>query len=94
MILSTLLLVFSTHFSQSELEFEMSCDTYPYGVDASPMVKTVSGNNPRIDSINNDGLVGTLAGQTFKWNRRGKCLCNDINMDLIWSDLFYNYERK
>ena len=85
MILSILLVLFSSHFSQEKLEWELSCDTYPYGADPSPVIKTINGSNPRIDSMNTEGIFGTINGKDFHWNPTGICQCYD---------LFYNYEPR
>lgn len=93
MISIILHLLFSS-YNQNDLEMELSCDTYPYGVDASPMVKTVKGHNPRIDSINTDGLVGEINGVFYRWDRKGNCECKEDSLKVIWSDLFFNYPAK
>lgn len=94
MLIAFILHFFFTAYNQYDLEMEMSCDTYPYGVDASPMVKTVNGKNPRIDSINNDGVVGNIGGKKYRWDRKGKCEGENDSLNLTWSDLFFNYPAK
>lgn len=81
----------ASDFSLAHLDFEMSCDTYPYGVDASPMVRMKNGQSPRIDSLGTDKLYGHLKDQTFVWNRKGVCECGIPTFDLEFTELFYDY---
>lgn len=77
-------------FNQRELEYEMSCDTYPFGVNASPMVKTISNKYPIIDSFNDDGLFGTFNGIHYVWDSLGNCKCGNKKMNLTWGESYYN----
>ena len=81
-------------YRQEEVETEMSCDTYPYGVDASPMVMTHSGKHPTIDSITWFGMYGHIGKTLYFWNKEGKCLCNDKRMNLKYSPLFFHHPEK
>lgn len=81
-------------FNQRELEFEMSCDTYPYGVNASPMVKTISNKHPIIDSFDNNGLYGRFNGINYIWDSLGNCKCSNNKMNLIWDEPYYNRPAK
>lgn len=93
MILSIILALFSSHFSLQELDVEMSMDTYPYGVDASPMVQTIGGKSPTIDSITVDHIYGKIGPFDLMWDEDGSCvvpLCLEGD-DLIWSDKWLNH---
>lgn len=77
-------------FNLDDLYMEMSCDTYPYGIDASPMVRTKGRENPRIDSLIGNTMYGRLKGVEYKWDHRGNCivpLCKEEH-DLEWSNLW------
>lgn len=89
MLVYLLLSIFSGTFSLSHLDFEMSCDTYEYGVDASPMVRTKNGDRPKIDSIDTHYVYGMLNGKELRWDSAGVCLCLDETKDLEFTDLFY-----
>lgn len=77
-------------FDIRELDTEMSMDTYEFGIDASPMVKTFKNTSPTIDSLVCDTLYGRLEGRKLIWNKKGECvspLCKP-NEELTWSDLW------
>lgn len=93
MILPTLALIFSSHFSLHELDVELSMDTYPYGGDISPMVQTKGGKAPRIDSITGEHLYGKVGKYDLLWDSNGNCvsiMCLEED-DLIWSDLWMKH---
>lgn len=69
----------------------MSSDTYPYGIDASPIVRTVNGHNPRIDSFSVHGIYGNIRGIRVSWDTNGVCTCRKPRYNLEFSDLFFNY---
>jgi hypothetical protein len=86
-----LLTILSTSFLD-DLYNEMSMDTYPYGVDPSPVVRTVNGQAPTIDSLGNDCLYGHIKDKHFIWTRDGKT--EDSQYDLKFNELFFDYPRK
>ena len=93
MILNVLLMVFSSNFSLHELDVELSMDTYPYGIDISPMVQTKGGRSPRIDSITGEHLYGKVGQYHLQWDEDGACvglMCLEED-DLIWSDLWMKH---
>ncbi|MCK9429089.1 MAG: hypothetical protein M0R17_03640 [Candidatus Omnitrophica bacterium] len=73
------------------MEYEMSSDTYPYGLDASPIVRTANGHNPRIDSFSIRGIYGNIRGIRISWDTNGICTCHKPRYNLEFSDLFFNY---
>jgi len=91
MISVLLSLIFAGNaFDIRELDTEMSMDTYEFGIDASPMVRTPKNTSPKIDSMWTDTLYGRLEGRELKWNKKGECvspLCKP-NEELIWSELW------
>lgn len=75
-------------FSLNEVYVEMSMDTYPYGIDVGPLIKTIGDEHPIIDSLAEDCLFGTIDKRALKWNEKGECvspLCKP-NENLTWSD--------
>ena len=91
LVLSSLL---ASNFNLNDLSMEMSMDTYPYGVDASPMVLMKSGESPTIDSLDATTLYGHYNGVKLEWNEFGMCKCNKPKYDLKYSNLFYNHPDK
>lgn len=83
----------ATNFNINELNVEMSMDTYPYGVDASPMVQFLSGESPTIDSLDANTLYGHFNGVRLEWNEYGMCKCNKPKYDLKFSNLFYHPKK-
>lgn len=90
-MLITLLTILSTAFLD-DLYMEMSMDTYPYGADPSPVVKTRNGLSPTIDSLGDNCLYGHIKGMYFIWNKDGKT--EDHNFDLKFNELFFDYPRR
>ena len=77
-------------FDIEEIYIEMSMDTYPNGMDASPLVKTMGNAHPKIDSLSGDTLYGKINTRILKWNKKGECvspLCKPTE-DLTWSDIW------
>lgn len=68
-------------FSIHELDVEMSMDTYPHGVEITPLVRTKAHDTTlHIDSLHNNRLCGTIRGRVLEWNEKGECdvlLCKD-----------------
>lgn len=91
-MLVALLLSLSSTFLD-DLYNEMSMDTYPYGVDASPVVRTKNGKSPTIDSLGDVSVFGHLHEQTFVWDKNGKTK-DTPEFDLEFNELFYSYPRK
>jgi hypothetical protein len=94
MILALLLTINSANAWIENLYTEMSMDTYPYGVDPSPMLRTKSKHSVRIDSISDSSLYGRVWNKKYEWNDLGVCNCGDSTLDLEYNELFYNYPRR
>lgn len=97
-ILITLLSIFGAgkkngnveHF-YDEVICEMGMDTYVFGIDATPLVKTVGNDSTlNIEDIHNGYFFGTLRGKSFTWNKKGECLnslCredDDLEYSKMW----------
>lgn len=90
-MLVALLLSLSSTFLD-DLYNEMSMDTYPYGVDASPVLRMKNGKSPTIDSLGDVLIYGHVDQNEIVWNKNGKS--SDSNFDLEFNELFYAYPRK
>lgn len=89
MIASLVAIAFAGQFSLSHLEYEMSCDTYPYGADATPVVQMRNGQQPTIDSLDSTHVWGHLNRTHFVWDSVGKC-DNNKHHDLIFRKSFWS----
>jgi hypothetical protein len=78
-------------FSLYNLLNEMSCDTYPYETDPSPVVQMSNGQRPKITYYDNAILRGNVNDTTYTWNFKGKCECADSTKNLTYSEKFYHY---
>lgn len=89
MLYAFLLIAFSVEpFSIVHLEYEMSCDTYKYGANATKMVVMKNGKRPLIDSFDNK-LFGTYNNKHYIWDSNGVCECHKKCYDLQFSKEFW-----
>lgn len=81
-------LLFSGGFDIGYVYFELSMDTYQHGMDASPLVKTVGGARPHIDSLSGPYLYGRLKGRPMVWDSLGNCISTRCKKkdNLTWSE--------
>lgn len=81
-------LLCSSGFDVGYIYFELSMDTYPYGMDASPLIKTVGNKHPKIDSIVDSRLYGRLGKRTLQWDSLGVCISSKCHPkdSLTWSE--------
>jgi hypothetical protein len=63
-------------------------DTYPYGADASPVVRMKNGKSPTIDSLGDFVLFGKCADAPCQWDNNGKSNFK-TEFDLHFDKLFY-----
>lgn len=91
MIASLISIICAGQFSLSLLDFEMSCDTYPYGVDASPVVQMRNGQRPIIDSLSSTNIWGRLDDTMFVWDSLGHC-DKKPEHDLMFHKTFWRRE--
>lgn len=91
-MLVALLLSLSSTFLD-DLYNEMSMDTYPYGADASPVVRMKNGKSPTIDSLGDFLIYGQAQQRKIIWDKNGKSNV-DTTFDLEFNELFYAYPRK
>lgn len=83
-------LLCSSGFDVGYIYFELSMDTYPYGMDASPLVKTMRNEKPRIDSLVGSKLYGRIKKREVVWDSLGHCISTSCrkNDNLTWSELW------
>jgi hypothetical protein len=83
-----LTLFFAGPFDIGFVYFEMSMDTYQYGSDPSPLVKTFGNKHPKIDSLVDSKLYGHLGRRPIVWDSLGRCVSSNCKKkeDLTWSD--------
>jgi hypothetical protein len=81
---------FAGGFDIGEIYVELSMDTYPYGMDPSPLIKTVGNKHPKIDSMVDSRLYGRLGRRTLQWDSTGVCVSRNCRPsdNLTWSDLW------
>ena len=97
MLLSLLMFLFSAngtidHFYE-EVLCEAGMDTYEYGVDVTPLVKTIDNDKTlKITDFNRDHFFGYLRGEPMTWNSRGECLPSSCHAkdDLEYSDMWFD----
>ena len=92
MVISVILLVSSSFIS--EMMNEIGMDTYPYGTDPTPIVRTFSGRSVLIDSVSDSFVYGRIALKPVVWDSNGKCLNGNKEHRLVFNELFYEYGRK
>lgn len=75
-------------FDINEIYTEMSMDTYKHGSNASPLVRTVGNQRPKIDSLRGDSLYGHIGKKHFIWDASGICVSGkcDVNHNLAYSN--------
>lgn len=78
------------HFYE-EVLCEAGMDSYEYGVDVTPLVKTLDNDKTlKITDFNREYFFGTLRGDATTWNSKGECLNSHCHYtdDLEYSELW------
>lgn len=81
----------SLEYFLEEVLAEAGMDTYEYGTDVTPLVKTLDNNKTlKITNFGKHCLIGSLYGMPMAWDEHGKCMavtCSSKD-DLEYSDMW------
>ena len=86
-------MLFAGSFDIGFLYLELSMDTYKYGSDPSPLIKTVNGRRLHIDSMVDYKLYGRVGNRLLTWDSLGHCISttckkgDNLTWSNIWKDL-------
>lgn len=83
-------LIFAGQFDIGFVYFELSMDTYKYGSDPSPLIKTVGNKHPKIDSMVDSRIYGRIGKRVLLWDSLGVCISHNCRQSdsLTWSDIW------
>lgn len=84
------LCISSSNLDIEGIYLELSMDTYKWGSDVTPLVKTVNGKSHKIDSLANSKFYGRVGNRRLIWDSTGACISRKCRKgdELTWSELW------